>query len=57
MLFSTNTELSILSSYQWRTEGGGGSTPPPPKFRSFDNVEPECKLSGKCLVFLIQHHN
>ena len=39
---------------QWRT--GGGSTPPP-KFRSFDIVEPDCKLSGKCLVFLFQHPN
>ena len=28
-----------------------------PKFRSFDKVEPHCKLSGKCLVFLFQHPN
>ena len=34
----------------------GGSNPPP-KFRSFDKVEPDCKLSGKCLVFLFQHPN
>ena len=43
---------------QWRTEGGGwGVQPPSPKFRSFDKVEPDCKLSGKCLVFLFQHPN
>jgi hypothetical protein len=29
----------------------------PPKFRSFDTVEPDCKLSGKCLVFVFQHPN
>ena len=44
---------------QWRTEGGGGGVfgvfKPPPKFRSFDKVEPDFKLSGKCLVFLFQH--
>ena len=31
------------------------TTTPTPKFRSFDEVEPDCKLSGKCLVFLFQH--
>ena len=36
---------------------GGSKPPPPPKFRSFDKVEPDCKLSGKCLVFLFQHPN
>ena len=42
----------------WRTEGGfGGFNPPPPKFRSFGKVEPDCKLRGKCLVFLFQHPN
>ena len=41
---------------QWRTEGGWGVNPPP-KFRSFDKVEPDCKLSGKCLMFLFQHPN
>ena len=35
----------------------GGVQPPPPKFLSFDNVEPDCKLSGKCLVFPFQHPN
>ena len=35
----------------------GGFKPPPPKFRSFVKVEPDCKLSGKCLVFLFQHLN
>ena len=34
--------------------GVGGFNPPPSKFRSFDKVEPDCKLSEKC-VFLFQH--
>ena len=34
-----------------------GSIPPAPKFGSFDKVEPDCKLSGKCLVFLFQQPN
>jgi hypothetical protein len=33
----------------------GGSTPP--KIPKFYKVEPDCKLSGKCLVFLFQHPN
>ena len=41
---------------QRRTEGGF-KPPPPPEFRSFDKVEPDWKLSGKCLVFLFQHPN
>jgi hypothetical protein len=28
-----------------------------PKFRSFDKAAFDCKLSGKCLVFLFQHPN
>jgi len=44
-------------SGQWRTEGGGLGIQTPPKFRNFDKVEPDCKLSGKCLVFLFQHPN
>ena len=28
--------------------GGWGVQTPPPKFLSFDKVEPDCKLSGKC---------
>jgi len=42
---------------QWRTEGGGclGVQTPPSKSRSLDKVEINCKLSGKCLVFLFQH--
>jgi hypothetical protein len=47
---------SLCSFLQWRTEGGFGVSNPP-KFRSFNKVEPDCKLSGKCLVFLFQHPN
>ena len=36
---------------------GGWWIQTPPKFRSFDKVEQDCKLSGKCLVFLFQHPN
>jgi len=34
-----------------------GVQPPPPKFRSFDKVESDSKLRGKCLVFFFQHPN
>ena len=39
--------------------GLGGFNPPrpPPKSRSFDEVEPDCKLSGKCSEFIFQHPN
>jgi hypothetical protein len=37
--------------------GGVWGVQTPPKFRSFDRVEPDCKLSGKCLVLLFQHLN
>ena len=48
---------SVLTSNQWRTEGGGwGGQTPPPEIRSFDKAEPDCKLSGKCFVFLFQHN-
>ena len=46
-----------LDDVQWRTEGEGVQLPPPTKFRSFDKVEPDCKLSGQCLVLLFQHPN
>ena len=44
---------------QWRIGGMGlgGSNTPLPKCRSSDKVEPDCKLSRKCLVFLFQHPN
>ena len=44
---------------QWRTEGEGGfgGFKHPKNFQSFDKVEPDCKLGGKCLVFLFQHPN
>jgi len=41
---------------QWRTEGVWGIQIPP-KLQTFDKVEPDCKLSGKCLVFLFKHPN
>ena len=46
-------------AYRGRGKFGVVQTPPrpPPKFRSLDKVEPDCKLSGKCLVFLFQHPN
>ena len=59
-----NFKVAHIISSQWRTEGGLGvgvqgsiPRPPPPKFRSFDKVEPDFKLSGKCIVFLFQHLN
>ena len=56
-----NMSNQVHNSVQWRIKGrglGGLQTPsPPPKFRSFDKVEPDCKLSGKCLLFLFQHPN
>ena len=36
---------------------GGFGALNPPNFRSFDKVEPDCKFSGKCSVFLFQHTN
>ena len=51
--------VSVVGFYspfsQWRTRGG--SNHPPLKFRNFDKVELDCKLSGKCLLFLFQHPN
>ena len=32
---------------KWGGEGVGVQPTHPPKFRSFDKVEPDCKLSGK----------
>jgi hypothetical protein len=34
-----------------------GVQTPPPEIPKFYRVEPDCKLSGKCLVFLFQHPN
>jgi len=33
------------------------SSNPTPTSRKSDRVKPDCKLSGKCLVFLFQHPN
>jgi hypothetical protein len=50
--------LPNTMDHQWRAEGGiGGSNRPPPKIPKFYKVEQDCKLSGKCLVFLFQHPN
>ena len=51
--------LKRVQSVAYR-EGVWGVQPPPPhppKFRSFDKAAFDCKLSGKCLVFLFQHPN
>ena len=44
-------EKGPTAAVAYRGGGFGG----PPKFRSFEKVEPDCKLSGKYLVFLFQH--
>jgi hypothetical protein len=56
---STSDTNTTGSSWPVAYRRGGGvlNPSPPPKFRSFDKVEPDCKLSGKCLVFLFQHPN
>jgi hypothetical protein len=43
----------------WGRAGGwgGAKSPPPPEIPQFYKVEPDCKLSGKCLVFVFQHRN
>jgi hypothetical protein len=40
----------------YRGEGVGGFKPLP-EIPKFYKVEPDCKLSGKCLMFLFQHPN
>ena len=50
---SISTQNERGSSFlQWRTEGGGFGvlSSLTLKFQSFDEVEPDCKLSGKCCV-------
>jgi hypothetical protein len=53
------TTRRTLEICQGVPRGGRVFKPPPhphpAKFRSFDKVEPDWKLSGKCLVFLFQH--
>jgi hypothetical protein len=49
------TQLSDASFSAVAFPGGGFK--PPPKILKFYKVEPDCKLSGKCLVFLFQHPN
>jgi hypothetical protein len=53
-----NCKSSVVES-SGVPKGGFGvfNPPPPPEIPNFDKVEPDCKLSGKCLVFLFQHHN
>ena len=51
------SNLFQLKTHQDRSGFVGGSTSPPPKFRSFDKVEPDCKMSVKYLVFLFQNLN
>jgi len=47
----------LLTPVAYRGEVWGGGSNLPSKFRSFGKVEPDCKLSGKCLVFLFHHPN
>ena len=54
-MFKTFLLEARVEEMQWRTEGGLGVSNPPPKFRSFYKIKPDCKLSGKCLMFLFQH--
>ena len=58
-LNATDSEGRVMQPhrYQWRTEGGVWGVKPPPKFRSFDKAAFDCKLRGKCLVFLFQQPN
>ena len=51
------TVTFVWNSGEPKGELRGVQFPPPRKFRSFDKVEPDCKLSGKCLVFLFQLPN
>ena len=56
LLFVNKTSIIILHTIQscgvprWGVQTS-------PKFRSFDKVELDCKLSRKYLVFLFQHPN
>ena len=45
---------ATLSPVAYRGGFWGGSTPPP-EIPKLWQVEPDCKLSGKCLMFLFQH--
>ena len=53
----TYRSLSYASYGSGVPKGELGGFNPPPKFRIFDKVELDCKLSGKRLVFLFQHPN
>ena len=51
---------TVTHAHSGVPSGGGWGVKPPtphPKFRSFDTAAFDCKLSGKCLVFLFQHPN
>jgi len=50
----SSQRICVLTSGVPRGRLGGSN---PPKFRRFDEVEPDCKLNAKCLVFLFQHPN
>ena len=54
---SKEKQVQGLTSHQWRTERGWGGVQTPLKFRRYDKVEPDCKFSGTCLVFLFQQPN
>ena len=68
LVLDTTCSVALLTLYNMgvQTEAyqavvyrGGGvwGVQTPPKFRSFDKAAFDCKLSGKCLVFLFQHPN
>ena len=46
-----------METFSGVSRGGLGCSNPLLKFRSFEKVEPDCKLIEKCLVFLFQHSN
>ena len=57
VVFWPLTPCSLIQSSGVPRGGGWGVQTLLPKFRSFDKAAFDCKLSGKCLVFLFQDPN